>query len=329
MEKQKAIIIGISGCSSSGKTTLARILRDIFPNTFILHEDDFYKAEEELPIKNGLVDWDCPEAISMPDMEAALSHIRTTGEFPVSFLRSNPSNPSAPASPLSQRSNHGCLPPSPSRSPSPTPPLSPTNKNDNKLTKKQPTLLSKEDQNSLGPSPLSPSLLQTLRTRVAKWLQPPNKGSFLPTSPLRICLLDGFLLYSPRHTATIMSQLDIKLFLLASRAKATARREARDGYVTLEGFWTDPPGYVDKVVWPNYVESHKWLFEGGVVEGGRLDEAVLREWGIQAQVGKGEDVEFGETVGWAVERVMAGLEAFWEEHGGVRVEGESVLDYCV
>jgi len=47
MEGQKAIVVGISGCSSSGKTTLARLLRDILPNTFILHEDDFYRPEEE------------------------------------------------------------------------------------------------------------------------------------------------------------------------------------------------------------------------------------------------------------------------------------------
>ncbi len=44
---RKAVIVGISGCSSSGKTTLARLLRDIFPNTFILHEDDFYKQDKE------------------------------------------------------------------------------------------------------------------------------------------------------------------------------------------------------------------------------------------------------------------------------------------
>jgi len=43
----KGIVVGISGASSSGKTTLARPLRDIFPSTFILHEDDFYKVESE------------------------------------------------------------------------------------------------------------------------------------------------------------------------------------------------------------------------------------------------------------------------------------------
>jgi len=47
MSANKALIVGISGCSSSGKTTLARLLRDIFPNTFILHEDDFYRPENE------------------------------------------------------------------------------------------------------------------------------------------------------------------------------------------------------------------------------------------------------------------------------------------
>lgn len=47
MDDRKAIIVAISGCSSSGKTTLARLLRDIFPSTMILHEDDFYRPEAE------------------------------------------------------------------------------------------------------------------------------------------------------------------------------------------------------------------------------------------------------------------------------------------
>ena len=47
MNHQRTIVVGISGVSSSGKTTLARLLRDLFPETFILHEDDFYKPESE------------------------------------------------------------------------------------------------------------------------------------------------------------------------------------------------------------------------------------------------------------------------------------------
>jgi nicotinamide/nicotinate riboside kinase len=47
-------IIGISGPSSSGKTTLARLLQGIFSQldsphltTFIIHEDDFYFPDDK------------------------------------------------------------------------------------------------------------------------------------------------------------------------------------------------------------------------------------------------------------------------------------------
>jgi nicotinamide/nicotinate riboside kinase len=106
--------------------------------------------------------------------------------------------------------------------------------------------------------------------------------------------------------AKVQSLMDIKLFLLVSREKATQRREARDGYVTLEGFWQDPPGYMDKIVWPNYAAAHAWLFVDGNVEG-RLNDEVLAVTGIQAQVEKGLDVDFEITLEWAVDTVMEGL----------------------
>jgi len=99
--------------------------------------------------------------------------------------------------------------------------------------------------------------------------------------------------------APIQPQMDLKLFLRTSYAKAKARREARSGYVTLEGFWEDPPGYVDKIVWPNYVEDHKWIFEGEDVEG-KLREDVVKEWGIKCQDG-GVDIDMEKTLEWAVE----------------------------
>ncbi|KAI1139660.1 P-loop containing nucleoside triphosphate hydrolase protein [Hypoxylon sp. FL0543] len=268
MEDRKAFIVGISGASSSGKTTLARLLRDVFPNTFILHEDDFYKPETELPSKDGLLDWDCAEAISIPDMKRALEHIRAQGTFP-------------------------------------------------------PFVDSKEDQNSIGACPVPESAIAAAKAKVASWASPGQPGhSILFSSPspstspesgsaqpkVRICILDGFLLYSPEMEAGgIPALLDAKLFLRVSRARATRRRERRDGYVTLEGFWTDPPGYVDKIVWPNYVASHAALFRGGDVEGA-LDEAVLREKGILAQVGEGVDVDMATTFEWAAETLMRELE---------------------
>jgi nicotinamide/nicotinate riboside kinase len=100
------------------------------------------------------------------------------------------------------------------------------------------------------------------------------------------------------------------------------RRSNRDGYVTVEGFWTDPPGYVEKIVWPNYVASHEWLFQDGVVEGGELDTNVLEREGIHALATEKEDVEFGRTLEWAVGVVMGELERIVlggsvEEGGGV------------
>ncbi|KAG5946220.1 hypothetical protein E4U59_004275 [Claviceps monticola] len=237
-----ALIIAISGCSSSGKTTLARLLRDIFPNTFILHQDDFYKPEEEIPSKDGFLDWDCAGAIDVPAMADALSYIRQHAEFPL-------------------------------------------------------TLLSKEDQNSLGQSPIPESLITTLRSKV--------NGLLPPSHSLRLCVLDGFLLYAPAMAA-LQPHLDLKFFLRTSYARAKARREARAGYVTLEGFWTDPPGYVDKIVWPNYVQEHSWMFEGGDVEG-KWEEDALKRQRIEVVKGEGVDCEMEVVLTWMVERMVEEL----------------------
>ncbi|KAI0131276.1 P-loop containing nucleoside triphosphate hydrolase protein [Daldinia grandis] len=272
MENRKAFIVGISGASSSGKTTLARLLRDVFPNTFVLHEDDFYRPETELPYKEGLLDWDCAEAINIPDMKRALEHIRAHGTFP-------------------------------------------------------PFVDSKEDQNSIGTCPVPAAAITAAAAQVSSWLQPGQPGhAILQASSLRICLLDGFLLYAaPLEAGGIPGLLDAKLLLLVSKGRATQRRARRDGYVTLEGFWADPPGYVEKVVWPNYAAGHGGLFVGGDVEG-ELDAGVLAEKGIVAQVGAGLDVDMEVTFRWAVDTLMRELERVvlggGEEEGG----GGKVMD---
>ncbi|KAI9874083.1 MAG: ribosylnicotinamide kinase [Pleopsidium flavum] len=255
--ERKATVIGISGCSSSGKTTLSRLLRDIFPHTFILHEDDFYKPEEELPIKHDLRDWDCVEALDIPALLRALDYIHT----------------------------HGTLPPD---------------------------LESKEDKNEIGDSGVSASIIERLRQEVAHWAAHGNgKGLISDTKPL--ALLDGFLLYG-NNVQEVREKLDIKLLLRVGYAKAKKRREARSGYVTLEGFWEDPPGYVDKIVWPNYVEDHAFLFERGDVEGA-VDEGVLRGLGVRAVPGL--DVGMGEAVEWAVGVIEGELERMGGDGGRV------------
>lgn len=84
-----------------------------------------------------------------------------------------------------------------------------------------------------------------------------------------------------------------------------ARRAGRAGYVTLEGFWEDPPGYVEKIVWPNYVRDHGFLFRDGDVEGD-VDEEVARERGIEYMEGVA-DGDLGRVLEWAVGVLMREL----------------------
>lgn len=223
------LLIGISGPSSSGKTTLSRHLRDILPNCLILHEDDFYLPDAEIPIVSGLQDWDSLSSLDLPALRSALHHLRAHG----------------------------------------TPP---------------PELESKEDRNAVGQSNADTDVLADLKRRAAPLERP-------------VVIVDGFLLFA-EEMPDIRSSFDVRLFLRTDYATAKRRREARKGYVTIEGFWEDPPGYVDKIVWPNYVRDHSFLFEGGDVEGGELDTTVLERLDINAMP-KGAQGDMTKCVDWA------------------------------
>lgn len=106
--------------------------------------------------------------------------------------------------------------------------------------------------------------------------------------------------------AAVQPYIDVKLFLRASYAKMKARREARDGYVTLEGFWADPPGYVDKIVWPNYVQEHEFMFKDGNVEG-EFRMEVLNAQGIKVMNEENVDVDMEKMLSWAVDAILKEL----------------------
>lgn len=59
----RVCIIAIDGASCSGKTTLAKHLNQILPNSIIFHQDDFAPAQELIPIHPvyGVQDWDDAE----------------------------------------------------------------------------------------------------------------------------------------------------------------------------------------------------------------------------------------------------------------------------
>lgn len=214
------LLLGISGPSSSGKTTLSRLLRDGFPphHLTILHLDDFYLTDAEIPVKNGIQDWDCIESLNLPQLQHTLAYIKEHGKSPPDFV-------------------------------------------------------SKEDQNSVGQHGVSPEGVEKAKHRIEKVI---NEVGW----KRRICVVDGFLLFS-EDMKEVRDLFDVKMFLRTSYDTAKKRREARSGYVTLEGFWKDPPGYVDNIVWPNYVHDHKFLFVDGDVEK-ELDQGVCARIGLEA-----------------------------------------------
>ncbi|KAF2689654.1 P-loop containing nucleoside triphosphate hydrolase protein [Lentithecium fluviatile CBS 122367] len=234
---ESPLLLGISGPSSSGKTTLSRLLRDIFPlhQLTILHLDDFYHTDADIPVKGGIQDWDCIESLNLPQLQSTLAYIKEHAESPPEFV-------------------------------------------------------SKEDQNSVGEHGVDGHVVQRLKEGVRALVEERRWRK-------KIVIVDGFLLFS-EGMKDIREAFDVRLFLRTSYKTAKGRREARSGYVTLEGFWEDPPGYVDKIVWPNYVEDHKFLFEKGDVEG-KLDEDVCRAIGL---VGMPKEAEENMTkcLEWAV-----------------------------
>lgn len=212
-DERKTLLIAISGPSCSGKTTLSRLLRDAIPRCFIIHEDDFYKTDAEIPIKRtsdgrDLQDWDCFESIDYQKLLDTVRYVKTQGRLPAGFE-------------------------------------------------------SMEDRNAVGHVDVDEAAIEQCRQRLASTV-PPHAN---------VVILDGFLLFSTAM-AELLELFDCGLLLRADHDTVRSRREARKGYVTLEGFWEDPDGYVDQIVWPNYVQDHKHLFVDRNVEGEPADDAL-------------------------------------------------------
>ncbi|KAL4872966.1 hypothetical protein BDV12DRAFT_161068 [Aspergillus spectabilis] len=321
----KASIIALSGPSSSGKTTLARLLQRVFSkqpqgqqesktsiSTFIIHEDDFYHPDDKIPItttksNEPIQDWDCLEALDITFLTSALTYVQAHGHLP-------------------------------------------------------PRLRSKEDLNDVsGDSGVDESLVQELRGYVSSRL---SQFDFHAGRRWTLALLEGFLLYAPPVSSLggethglrgVHDQLDVKIFLPAPYDIVKGRREKRSGYVTIgpaptpdlpqsdgdaqkgkeevvdldaeddrppQNFWTDPPGYVDDIVWPRYVRDHAWLLlpedEGtdslSFVEDTdvlirRVGQGVnLRtDAGVTVAPGQGA-FAMADLLTWAVEEVLKHLE---------------------
>lgn len=164
-----------------------------------------------------------------------------------------------------------------------------------------------EDRKSQGVLPLDESNENEIKVALAvERLKGENKSRWLRQRPLLI--VEGFLLFpSPPLPAALPPFFDVKILLRVDRDVAKERRQARAGYVTLDGFWTDPPGYFDDVVWPNYVESHERYFVRGNVEG-KVDEEKCKEVGAHIGPREGVIVEVLEWVVSVIKREVEGGE---------------------
>ncbi|KAI4127208.1 MAG: hypothetical protein LQ338_003327 [Usnochroma carphineum] len=249
-----SLIVALSGLSSTGKSTIASHLPSIFLRpqyaVTILHVDDFYKPQAELPHREGLLDWDCAGSLDWPWLEAVVKKRKDGGS--VGEGNVNP----------------------------------------------QPEFIGGAD----GEGGVAQTLVEELRNEVESsisWANPKTEA------PQRILVLDGFLLFTPSVPLTFRTLLDLKILLRAPYAEAKRRREARSGYTTMEGWWEDPPGYFDKVVWPNYVEENRGFFVGGNVEG-RVDEEVCGKESVRVRMEM--DGGLGEVLRWVVGEVRRVLE---------------------
>ncbi|CAR29334.1 ZYRO0G06270p [Zygosaccharomyces rouxii] len=84
-------LVALSGCSSSGKSTIAKVIAQICPDITLIHEDDFYKHDDEIPFneKRGISNWDSPEALDLAHFEAELDSIKETGQISSQLVHNN------------------------------------------------------------------------------------------------------------------------------------------------------------------------------------------------------------------------------------------------
>ncbi|SGZ50027.1 CIC11C00000003616 [Sungouiella intermedia] len=227
----KLVLVGIGGPSSSGKTTVAKALHLLFSKSTLIHLDDFYFPDDEIPYDStaDIQNWDCEEAIDWVRFKEYIAKVRET--------------------------NGAMLP-----------------------------MDSLEVDSELKLTPLEIDALK-------------HHADAIESQGYHVVFVDGFMLY---HDKAILELFDVKLFFHAPYKVLKERREARKGYNTVAGFWEDPPGYFDKIVWPEFIRSHSHLFEDGNVEGALTTE--YQNLGL-ADVANDGSKSLAELIKWSMDQV--------------------------
>lgn len=296
-------IIAISGPTASGKTTLARLLQQTFDGleftpanngipvaitASILHQDDFFVPEDRIPLKRvpkvdapgefvEQADWDCLESIDFTKLKCCLQKLRQAG--------------------YNGKEGHARI-------------------------LREIGIEAKEETNSVGPARVTEAEFREAREKILRDLvgvvgdaQVTTPSTMLSqTQKIHVLLVEGFLFYfneTPQcpELPSLMCLFDTRLLLHTTLERALLRRRDRMSYVTVEGFFDDPPGYIENIVWPNYVMYHQHLFTNGDVERGQLNKWARQEAGIKRQeregMGMRDLLEWG--AGLVAEVIVVGI----------------------
>ena len=84
-------LLGISGPSSAGKTTIAHLLSSVLfsPHVkLLIHGDDFCKDISLIPACNGYIDADGPKGVDFETLVKTLDYVRASGGKPPDSLKS-------------------------------------------------------------------------------------------------------------------------------------------------------------------------------------------------------------------------------------------------
>ncbi|CAN3369164.1 nicotinamide riboside kinase [Diutina catenulata] len=72
------LVCGVSGPTSSGKTTVIQLLSQVASHVRIIHLDDYYLPDSLIPVDpaTGVANWDCPEALNYDKLIADVTALR-------------------------------------------------------------------------------------------------------------------------------------------------------------------------------------------------------------------------------------------------------------
>jgi nicotinamide/nicotinate riboside kinase len=161
-------------------------------------------------------------------------------------------------------------------------------------------LVSQEELNATGPVPVDAAVVAAKAAELRDAVVAAAAGG----ERVRFAIVEGFLLYA-EDMKSVWELFDVRLLLASDYEQVKSRREARKGYVTLEGFWEDPPGYVDAIVWPNYIKYHGMLYADGNVSKG-FDGSKCKGLGIDTAPDAASN-DMTACFAWAVDRIAGKL----------------------